>query len=287
MDNYSYSDDESTNEKWLQMAPGGGNTRTPPVRLSPSKKWCFTYNNYKKEELAPMETNLRGLGLFIMGFETAPTTGTPHIQGYIEFFKKCRPSECIKIKKIHWEKAKGSRNDNIIYCSKENNYVTNFDIKKPVKDPLEGLELYDYQKLILNILKNMEPNNRDVYWFYNENGNIGKSCFSKHCFLKYGTICVNGKAADVKYVVAEALKNKDVNSVIFDIPRTNEGFVSYQAIEEIKNGMVISTKYESCCVAFNVPHLFIFSNYLPDKSCLSSDRWNIYEIDDFGMPHKK
>jgi hypothetical protein len=67
-------------------------------------------------------------------------------------------------------------------------------------------------------------------------------------------------------------------SVIIDIPRSRLDYVSYTAIEEIKNGCFFSTKYESDMVVFNSPHIICFANAYPETSQMSADRWKIYEI---------
>lgn len=48
-----------------------------------SRGWQFTLNNYTPEE----EKELRALDSEYLqyGYEVAPTTGTPHLQGYIKF----------------------------------------------------------------------------------------------------------------------------------------------------------------------------------------------------------
>jgi hypothetical protein len=66
--------------------------------------------------------------------------------------------------------------------------------------------------------------------------------------------------------------------IIFDIPRVNEGGVSYQAIEKLKNGYFFSGKYESGMCRFNSPHLIIFSNDPPVMEKLSEDRWVVNKL---------
>ncbi len=51
------------------------------------------------------------------------------------------------------------------------------------------------------------------------------------------------------------------------------------SIETIKDGMGFSPKYESAHFLGDIPHIVIFSNYLPfDFNKLSFDRWKIYRI---------
>ena len=60
------------------------------------------------------------------------------------------------------------------------------------------------------------------------------------------------------------------------------GAVSYNAIEQLKDGLVFSSKYEGGVKMFNPPHVIIFANWLPDVKTLSEDRWNIVNIGEGG-----
>lgn len=48
-----------------------------------SYAWCFTLNNYTDEEIRRLES--LECERLVVGKEVAPTTGTPHLQGYIRF----------------------------------------------------------------------------------------------------------------------------------------------------------------------------------------------------------
>jgi Putative viral replication protein len=68
-------------------------------KLPASRHWCFTWNNYTPEN----EQHIQSLSIkdnieFLRyGCETAPTTGTPHLQGYVILPKKKLPSTIRKI----------------------------------------------------------------------------------------------------------------------------------------------------------------------------------------------
>lgn len=47
--------------------------------------WCFTLNNYTLKEYEALQN--QECRYLLMGKEIAPTTGTPHIQGYIQLNK--------------------------------------------------------------------------------------------------------------------------------------------------------------------------------------------------------
>lgn len=259
------------------MAPGEGNTKTSPSagRISAAKRWVFTAYELMAPELIDL---IKDLGEYVFGEEICPSTQRNHLQGYIEFHKKCRPLECVKVKTIHWEKAKGNKQENIKYCTKDGKYHSNMKLPKPIKDPLEGKELYEWQSEIINIIKN-EPDPRKIYWYWDKKGCKGKTTLAKHLCLKYNALYVAGNNADMKYAISACLEQeKEIEIVILDIPRTKEGFVSYTGMEEIKNGIFFSSKYESGMCMFNVPHFICFANFLPETEKLSADRWEINEI---------
>jgi len=125
------------------LETSGGNTKTPEVkknRVVPCKRWCFTaFGNeiQKLSELFEGNTMPIGFGCSI-GKETCPETGRPHLQGYIEYPTKIRPVEKFGTKETHWEKAKGSREDNIAYTQKEGFFFPHGFVEKQLSTPWLG-----------------------------------------------------------------------------------------------------------------------------------------------------
>lgn len=258
-------------QEMAPMAPGEGNTKTSPLRMSASKRWCFTAYNTNVKKMIEM---IGSDGFYVFGEEICPTTGKQHLQGYIEFNEKKRPLECIKSKDIHWEKSKGTPKDNIKYCTKDGKYHTND--KKRVPKPLRILDekqLYDWQKDIVEIIKE-EPDDRTIHWYWESKGCAGKTSFCKYLSAKYEAIPLEGKKNDILYCAA--MFESEV--YIWDMERAMEEYVSYGAIEKIKNGYFMCSKYESKPVIRNNPHVFIFANFAPDIKALSIDRWKIIKI---------
>lgn len=246
------------------------NQNAKPQRVVPSKYWCFTAYNISVEELKILIGNF---GNYIFGEEICPTTGKHHLQGYIEFESKTRPLEKIKSKNIHWEKTKGSREDNIKYCSKDGKIHTNNKLWKPLKI-LDENKLYYWQKNILDEIKE-DPDDRTINWYWEPDGNMGKTTFCKFLSAKYNAIPLEGKKNDILYCAAEY--NSEI--YIWDLERSMEEYISYGAIEKIKNGYFMCSKYESKPIIRNSPHIYIFANFQPDTSKLSKDRWNIIRIE--------
>lgn len=84
-----------------------------------ARGWCFTLPNYDDNSISQIcETNI--YDYLIIGKEIAPTTGTPHLQGFI-YCKNKISFNALKpaLGNAHIEQARGSIDDNIRYCSKE------------------------------------------------------------------------------------------------------------------------------------------------------------------------
>jgi len=277
--------------KVVPVVPEGDNNITPSKKqISPAKAWIFTWNNYLVPEVPKLESVLSSLGEWGYGYEVAPSTGTKHLQGWVNFSTKLRPTGlngtgAVKgfenCEKINWIKMKGSIEQNIEYCSKCEDYHTN---KKEVvewkpDDYMDGLELYPWQQEIKDIISG-KPDARKIFWFWEPEGNVGKSVFCRHLHLKHEAIIVSGGHKDMAYILSTS-SPENIKLIVMDIPRTQEGHISYSFIEEAKNGMIVSGKYESKTVVFNRPHLIILANFEPsfeDKIKLSLDRWVIKRI---------
>lgn len=261
-----------------------GNTSPPQSiakkQVTQSKRWCFTYNNYPVEILEQIVASFEKLEiLYIIGKEVGEN-GTPHLQGYIETPTRCRPTSFGLPKQIHWEKCKGSRADNIKYCSKDGNYVhsTQFKPRKPLKliDPT-----YWWEQEILQIIEG-EPDERTIYWYWSSAGKVGKTQFCKYLSVKHGAIPVGGKGADVRNAVVEYKKatGETPELCVFPIPRSyNTEYLSYEALENVKDMYFYSGKFEGAAICGACPHLFVFANEPPNRYKCSEDRWVVVQID--------
>lgn len=262
-----------------------GNTKPTPNRIVPCKKWCFTWNNYEEDKLETLETLFNSFcKVWVYGKEVAPTTNTKHLQGYVEFHKKERPLEKdVLFKKFHWEKSKAFYWEKAYhYCIKEGDWKSN--ITPPdLPDELDCIsteDLYNWQRDIVELISK-KPDPRTINWYVDEAGGIGKSELVRYLCIHHNALVLSGKGADMKYGVVSYIKNKKRNPkvIIIDLPRTYDNeMLSYSGIEEIKNGLFFSSKYESDMVIFNRPHILIFSNQEPKKENLTLDRWIIKHL---------
>lgn len=79
-------------------------TATVPSEVSsrvPLRAWVFTINNPTPEDEAAvlaLGSQSEKIKRLAVGREVAPTTGTPHLQGYVRFVKSCRRKQvCLAL----------------------------------------------------------------------------------------------------------------------------------------------------------------------------------------------
>ena len=258
-----------------RQGDGEGNTVTSPSSKQVSRKsfYCFTLFNYETIEV---EFN-RQLKLiskkYIYGREICPTTNKKHLQGFIALKKPMRITELKLSGNPHLSACLGNEEQNIKYCSKDGDIV-----KYPTPVNLISA-LRPFQADIERIYFT-EPDDRKIYWFWENTGGVGKSAFVKYMVVKHGCLfCDGGKKSDLINLVFNADMD-NCRAIIWDLPRSTKGNISYSTLESIKNGLVCNTKYETGVKYFNAPHIFVFANYPPEEpDKLSSDRWEIREIE--------
>jgi len=250
-----------------------GNTR----QISPAKHWVFTLNNYTEENINFL---MEHSSIEQLSFqEETGESGTPHLQGYCKFKTKRRPLNIFKNNfKAHWEKCKDV-SAAIEYTQKPDTrtgrqFVKGLRIVRPLK-VLKREQLYPWQKAIVNMIE-LEPDDRTINWFWDHDGGIGKSALVRYLVINHNALLVAGKGADIKFLICQQKQPPDI--IIYDIPRTARSYIDYCALEEIKNGVFCSSKYESKMYVMNPPHIICFANFEPDYDALSQDRWNILNL---------
>lgn len=133
---------------------------------------------------------------------------------------------------------------------------------------MEKETLRPWQLNVLNKL--LEQDDRHVLWIVDYIGNTGKSFLSKYLSAIHGAFEVTGgKTQDIAFAYAYQ------PIVVFDLSRQKQEYVNYGVIEDFKNGRIFSPKYESKTIRFTPAKVVVFSNWDPDESMLSRDRWDI------------
>lgn len=262
----------------------GGNSKTPQStsnRGNRCKKWFFTWNNYKNEDLLNLGPTLRKFcWKYIFQPEIGKETGTPHLQGCIYLKEKMRWSEFKMPKEIHWETCLDWE-ASVKYCSKEETRDGDIVYKYGFPEDIEIIDkLRPWQKEIEDLIP-IKPDNRKIYWIWSKDGGFGKSVFTKYMAVKHGINFLNGGDYNNVCNIIFNLKMRErcIRMLIFDLPRATTR-ISYKALEQIKNGMIMNTKYETGVCLFNSPHLIVLSNVRPDYTKLSEDRFIEIRLDD-------
>lgn len=261
-----------------------GNTLPSPR----SRKWAFTLNNYTEDDEHKITSSLKDNWQWIIGKEVG-AEGTPHLQGFFQapnavsfaFLKKIMP-------RAHLEVAKGSVEQNFVYCSKEGNFTTNIDYKKKltrediikmtIDAEYKDVVWKEWQQKVLDLIDS-PVDKRKIHWFHEPTGNVGKSFLAKWLAMKPDTIVCDGKKDNIFNQVNRMLDEGIIPKVILlDIPRTVEECINYTAIEMLKCGCIYAGKYEGGKCVFPIPHVIAFSNFVPNMSTMSADRWDVTEL---------
>lgn len=282
---------------------GSGNTD----RARPEGKfWIFVWNNY---ELATGYADI--IKSFALDYceylhyqKECGVQGTNHLQGFFKLISKKRLTGLKNLlnDKIHFQQMKGTIQQNMKYCSKEssktgdgfshpNNLLEILNKKRNKKELHEDmrqriistLPVMDkpWQIELLNMLK-LKPDDRKIIYIYETVGNVGKTTFAKYlCINIFNEDCIYivGSSSDMKHAVAcfHDKYNKLPKLLIIDLPRSKIE-ADWGGVEQLKNALFFSEKYESRMIYGEIPHFIIFSNHMVNTHKLSIDRWMIGEI---------
>lgn len=121
-----------------------------------------------------------------------------------------------------------------------------------------------------------EPDDRKIMFVVDPEGNKGKSWLTRYWFTKRTDMqrLSIGKRDDLAYAI-------DVTKrvFVFDIPRGSMEYLQYNILEQLKDQMMFSPKYESACKIINHKvHVVVFCNEEPDMEKMTQDRYKILRI---------
>jgi len=211
-----------------------------------------------------------------------------HFQGYMNLKSKARTGQLAAALNdrcfgIHIQPASDNGKEELKkYCMKDDTRCDGPWADKPIyrgQDLITESMLCPWQIGLLNYCTG-PVNNREIIWVCDPEGNSGKSSFCKYmayhheaCSLTYGA------ARDLLHTVCDIGAKK---IYFFDLTRVKPQMFSsqdlYSAIESIKNGYVLDTKYQGGVMFFEPPHVVCFANVAPEMASLTLDRWNVVGI---------
>jgi len=165
-------------------------------------------------------------------------------------------------------------------CARYPNFVTQLIVDTLPAPKLEEHVMREWQSQLCSRLR-LPSDARTIEFIVDKSGNGGKSWFTRYYELAYGRslTILPGKKADMIYTFMSLLK-ADTKVIFIDAPRSKQGeFIQYDFLEELKNGRVMNTKYESRMIEFAIPHVVVMMNENPDQTKLSCDRYRITELE--------
>jgi len=142
-----------------------------------------------------------------------------------------------------------------------------------------GASRFPWQQTVMD-MTTIDPDDRSINWVFNSGGNVGKSKFCKYMSFTHNALALGfADCGDILNLVSKFPGRK---LYMFDLTRAKPRIYStddlYSTIESIKNGYFINTKYETAQVMMDIPHVWVFSNSLPDFQKLTGDRWCVWTI---------
>lgn len=150
-----------------------------------------------------------------------------------------------------------------------NAYKYKFEAERHVEyaEGIRNLELNEWQRYWWSILK--EQNDREILWIYDKVGGKGKSTFGKWLRARHGAerVVLRSKAVNFMF--------KGSEYAYVNLTRTQEEYIGYQALEELKDGDLISDKYEGRSNMYAPPKVIVFANFRPNVNSMTIDRWRI------------
>ena len=267
----------------------------------PSKRWTFTLHggtdDQKKRLIKMFDDDLFTFAIFSK--ETGEHSIHPHFQGYFELSKKKLTKELFEAalgnKSTHLEAATRNKETNVAYVhGMDKAYEIGWiqyskgEYEKPhgysdysVKF-MENFKPRSFQKMMLDIVDENKVDDRSIYWFWEPTGNVGKTSLGRVLHRLHGAMYLRGSSGDMKHACTmyREYVNKDPTIIVIDIARGADATTDlHQGIEDLKNGLFFSGKYQSTMIDAKVPpHVFVLANVPPSLKTHSGDRWKVFRI---------
>lgn len=212
----------------------------------------------------------------------------PHYQCYFHRKKKQRPKKLAidwndEMKGVNIQAASTKGKEALkAYCMKEESRVRGPWADKRLylgRDLWKRENFPNWQKDMLKYLE-APPNDRDMYWVYDPIGHNGKTKFIKWLTTHLDGVFLGWAAAENALNLVSQFPHKMIYA--WNLTRTKPKSVSeldlYTAMESVKDGMFMNTKYETKMILMEPPHIIVCSNDLPKLHLMSLDRWKIFQV---------
>ena len=128
----------------------------------------------------------------------------------------------------------------------------------------------------LDGLVSQPADDRKIIFVVDPDGNKGKSWLTRYWFTSRSDIqrLSIGKRDDLAFAIDVTKK-----LFVFDIPRGQLEYLQYSILEQLKDQMLFSPKYESTCkILPHKVHVVVFTNEEPDRNKMTADRFRVMHI---------
>lgn len=136
-------------------------------------------------------------------------------------------------------------------------------------------ELRQWQRELNDALAE-DPDDRTIQFFVDYEGGNGKTWFQQYFLThnKKSQLLTIGKRDDLAHAIDESC-----TVFLFNVPRDGIQFLQYTVLEQLKDRMVFSPKYNSRLkILQNKCHVVVFTNEDPDMTKMSADRYVITQL---------
>lgn len=226
-----------------------------------------------------------------------PTAGNLHIQAFIHVDVRRRTSTVLnRLMETYHERQQPAPMFHVAPCSASGKTALAKYVMKPEtrvdgpyadhfiymgQDLPPTAELYPYQlELVLEATKPPSKENRSINWLSDTQGNMGKSTICKYLRHYHQVPTIQFASAWNMMEVISANRHRPM--YVFDLTRTKPVDVKmddlYSIMEQLKTGNLQKTKGKVESWLQMPARVWVFSNYMPDTSKLTGDRWLIWNI---------
>lgn len=185
-----------------------------------------------------------------------------------EFFERfTRNIPCAHIEKSTSEWAD-------TYERKEGRFTTHADTVEILK--VRFGKPNEFQKGIIKTVRSQSDRQVDVW--YDPKGNHGKTWLTMHLWERGEALVVPRSSTTAEKLSAFVCSAYDGEPyIIIDIPRSRKITDElYEAIEELKDGLVFDHRYSGKTRNVRGAKIIIFTNTKLDQTKLSKDRWRLH-----------
>lgn len=163
----------------------------------------------------------------------------------------------------------------------------NFAIMEKKRDIMKSklrsemqVDLRKWQRIAVDLLDRQSP--REILFVIDDTGSSGKTWLGK--WLLFNRDCCITRTTTASAVFYKWTMEQ---YVVFDLSRDKQDTINYDSIEEMKDGIVTSTKYQVVDKFCANVKVIVFMNQKPDMTKLSEDRYAILNIKNVWTDEKR